>query len=259
MSEFNFLRHDGLKKSNSSSCNWHIQLSHPILGHYEHQEEQQPPLEFPLALMLEFKFLRHDGLKKSNSSFATSHYEHQEEQQPPSEFPLALMLEFKFLRHDGLKKSNSSFATGHYEHQEEQHPPSEFPLALMLEFKFLRHDGLKKSNSSFATEFPLVAPKRPTQQQQQWLKRTRAVEQSHYLIKAKVAQEGGSANLVVICDPEGHIRVVMISKLEGDALNKSLSGGAVEEEENEIIEMIWCCSICLALLKANIEVMDKRQ
>ncbi|KAL4578556.1 hypothetical protein LXL04_014680 [Taraxacum kok-saghyz] len=64
-----------------------------------------------------------------------------------------------------------------------------------------------------------------------------------YLVKAKVAQAGGAAGLVVINDSEDivemscsektkldiSIPVVMISKLSGDALNKSLStGGKVE-------------------------------
>lgn len=64
-----------------------------------------------------------------------------------------------------------------------------------------------------------------------------------YLIKAKVAQAAGAAGLVVISDSEDivemscsektalniSIPVVMISKLEGDALNKSLvEGGKVE-------------------------------
>lgn len=64
-----------------------------------------------------------------------------------------------------------------------------------------------------------------------------------YLIKAKVAQAGGAAGLVVINDSEDivemscaekkaldiHIPVVMISKHGGDALNKSLSGGSKVE------------------------------
>ncbi|CAI9271156.1 unnamed protein product [Lactuca saligna] len=64
-----------------------------------------------------------------------------------------------------------------------------------------------------------------------------------YLVKAKVAQAGGATGLVVISDTQDivemscseksgleiNIPVVMISKLGGDALNKSLSGGGKVE------------------------------